>query len=89
MTLYGRPGCHLCEVALFQLRALQQTIPLHIDSVSIAGDEELERRFMLEIPVVEVAGAVVAQGAIDLDAVRAAVLRARLGDAGTFGARGG
>ncbi len=87
VTLYGRPGCHLCEVAMLQLRALQQTIPFHIDYVSIEGDEALERRFMLEIPVVELAGEVVTQGAINLDAVRAAAIVARLGSAGQFPAQ--
>mgnify|MGYP003352660358 CR=1 FL=1 len=27
VTLYGRKGCHLCDVARLQLRALQQTLP--------------------------------------------------------------
>ena len=79
VTLYGRKGCHLCEVARVQLRVLQQTLPFFIDEVSIEGDEELERRFMLEIPVIEVAGEVVTQGAIDLGAVRVAIINARLG----------
>ena len=79
LTLYERKGCHLCDVALLQLRALQQTLPFHIDRVDIEGDDDLERRYMLEIPVIEVAGEVVAQGAIDLGAVRAAIISARLG----------
>ncbi len=79
VTLYSRKGCHLCDVARLQLRALQQTLPFRIVDVGIEGDEDLERRFMLEIPVVEIAGEVVTQGAIDLGAVRAAVINARLG----------
>lgn len=79
VTLYSRKGCHLCDVARLQLRALQQTLPFHIDDVNIEGDEALERRYMLEIPVIEIAGAVVAQGQIDLGAVRAAIINARLG----------
>ena len=87
VTLYGRFGCHLCEVVLLQLRALQHTIPFEIDSVSIEDDEELERRFMLEIPVVEVAGEIVGRGTIDLEAVRAAIIGARLGHAGQLSPR--
>lgn len=79
LTLYTRKGCHLCDVARLQLRALQQTLPFHIDETNIEGDEELERKYMLEIPVIEVAGEVVAQGQIDLGAVRAAIINARLG----------
>ena len=79
VTLYGRKGCHLCDVARLQLRALQQTLPFHIDDVNIEGDEALERRYMLEIPVIAIAGEVVAQGQIDLGVVRAAIINARLG----------
>ncbi len=79
LTLYERKGCHLCAVALLQLRSLQQTIPFFIDRVDIEGAEDLERRFMLEIPVVEVAGEVVSQGTIDLTVIRMAVINARLG----------
>lgn len=85
VTLYLRKGCHLCDVALLQLRALQQTVPFHVDQVSIEGDEELERRYMLEIPVIAVNGEVITQAPIDLAAVRDAVHRARLGDIGLFG----
>ncbi len=79
VTIYERKGCHLCDVALLQLRALQQTLPFHIDRVNIEGDDDLERRYMLEIPVIDVAGAVVTQGQINLNAVRDAVINARLG----------
>ncbi|MFA7250093.1 MAG: glutaredoxin family protein [Dehalococcoidia bacterium] len=84
LTLYGRKGCHLCDVARLQLRALQQTFPFHLDDVSIDGDPELERRYLLEIPVVEVGGTVVAQGAVDIGVVRAALINARLGTLGQY-----
>lgn len=79
VTLYTRKGCHLCDVARLQLRALQQTLPFHIDEVNIEGDEALERKYLLEIPVVEIAGEVVSQGQIDLGVVRPAIINARLG----------
>ena len=87
LTLYERKGCHLCAVALLQLRSLQQTIPFFIDRVDIEGAEDLERRFMLEIPVVEVAGEIVGRGTIDLEAVRVAIIGARLGNAGQLSPR--
>lgn len=80
VTLYERKGCHLCEVALIQLRALTMMFPFQIDRVNIEGDEELERRFMLEIPVIEINGKIVAQGSIDFAAVRQAVIAGRLGN---------
>ena len=85
VTLYARPGCHLCEVARLQLRALQQTFPFRLDEVNIEGDPELERRFLLEIPVVAVAGEVVTTAPIDLERVRRALIDARLGSLGSLG----
>jgi predicted thioredoxin/glutaredoxin len=76
VTLYTRPGCHLCDVAAVQLRALQSSVRFRLASVSIEGDEELERRYLLEIPVVAVDGEVVTQAPVDLEAVRAAVVAA-------------
>ena len=78
VVLYHRKDCHLCGVARALLLSLQRTIPFNLRSRDIEGDEDLERRFLLEVPVVEVAGEVVSSGQIDLDAVRAAVNHARI-----------
>ena len=78
VTLYARPGCHLCDVARLQLRALQRSFPFTLQDVSIESDADLERRFLLEIPVVAVAGEVVTQEPIDLAKVREAVIAATL-----------
>jgi hypothetical protein len=60
LVLYGRPGCHLCDeahellVALLAERAsagLPAPTPVERN---IDGDEELQRRFALTIPVVAV-----------------------------------
>jgi len=82
VTLYTRPGCHLCEVARLQIRALQRTFPFHFEETNIEGDAELERRFLLEIPVVAVAGEVVTQAPIDLARLREAVVAATLASRG-------
>lgn len=78
VVLYTKQGCHLCEVARALLLSLQRTIPFNLQPRDIEGDEDLERRFMLEIPVVEVDGEVVCTGQVDLEAVRAAVNHARI-----------
>jgi hypothetical protein len=85
VTIYRGRGCHLCDVARLQIRALQQTLPCHIEEIDIATDPALERQYLLEIPVVAVAGRVVTQGAIDLGAVRQAILEARLANLGDLG----
>jgi glutaredoxin len=74
VTLYGRPGCHLCAVAVHQLRALQRSIPFRLLEVNIEGDEELERRYLLEIPVVAVNGTDVTTAPVDIEVVRQALL---------------
>ena len=71
VVLYTRPGCHLCDEAWRALDALQVSLAFSLREVDIESDPELERRFMLEIPVIEVDGEVVTQAPVDLDAVRA------------------
>jgi glutaredoxin len=79
VTLYTRPGCHLCEVAKHQLLALGMTHPLRVVEVNIEDDDALEERYGATIPVVSVSGEDVTSVPIDLDAVRQAVLLARRG----------
>ncbi|MDA1010381.1 MAG: glutaredoxin family protein [Chloroflexi bacterium] len=78
VRIYVTADCHLCRVARSKLVALQRTVPFNVESISIDDDDELQRRFAIEVPVVEVDGKVVASGQIDLDAVRAAVNAARI-----------
>lgn len=82
VTLYSRPGCHLCAVARIQLQALRSTFPFQLVEVDIEGDAALERRFLLEIPVVAVGGVVVSSAPIDLDRIREAVIAAQLAGLG-------
>ena len=77
VTLYGAPGCHLCEQARAALEPLRKRLPFALREVDIHSDVELERRWLLEIPVIEVAGVVVTQAPVDLDAVRQALDAAR------------
>jgi glutaredoxin len=79
VTLYTRPGCHLCEVAKHQLQALGMTHPLRVVEVNVEDDDALEARYGAAIPVVAVGGDEVTRAPIDLDAVRQAVLLARRG----------
>ncbi len=56
------------------LRELRGALSFELCEVNIESDPELERRFMLEIPVIEVDGVVVTAAPVDLEAVREAVL---------------
>lgn len=77
VVLYSRPGCHLCARALVALRALRASpgdgLLFELTEVNIEADPELERRFLLEIPVIEVDGAVVTRAPVEMAAVRAAL----------------
>ena len=72
VTLYSRPGCHLCEEAFAEIVAIHEEghrFDLH--EVDIESDELLLRRMLEKIPVVEVDGVVVSELDLDVDAFRA------------------
>jgi hypothetical protein len=56
LTLYSRPGCHLCDDMKAVVRRVARSIPLAIDEIDISGDPALEARYGVEIPVLLVGG---------------------------------
>jgi glutaredoxin len=71
VVLYTRPGCHLCDEARDALAALRGAgARFELREVDIEGDERLLAAYMERIPVVEVAGEVVSELTLDVDAVR-------------------
>ena len=78
VVLYVGEDCHLCQVARHLLMAIQRSLPFTFREVRIASDPDLERRYLLEVPVVSVDGTEVARGQIAVEPVRAALVRARL-----------
>ena len=52
ITLYGRPGCHLCDEAQEVLDRVGEPY----DVVDIESDDELLKRYLERIPVVAVDG---------------------------------
>jgi glutaredoxin len=56
LTVYHAAGCHLCERALAQVRALRDELGFELDEVAIDGDPELEARSREWLPVVELDG---------------------------------
>ena len=56
VVVYHASGCHLCERALGQLRALRDELGFELEDVAIDGDEELEERYREWLPVVELDG---------------------------------
>ena len=56
VTVYHADGCHLCERALAQVRALRDELAFELEEVAIDGDSDLEARYRELIPVVEIDG---------------------------------
>ena len=52
VTLYGRPGCHLCDEAREVLERVRAEAPFELLEIDIEGDDELFKRYLERIPVV-------------------------------------
>jgi glutaredoxin len=72
ITLYTRPGCHLCDEAREAILALGEELPqFELSEVNIEQDEGLLARYLERIPVVAVDGEVVSELELKLDPLRA------------------
>jgi glutaredoxin len=56
VTLYSRPGCHLCDDMKTLVNQVARSIPLSLSVVDISTDPRLERQYGEEIPVLVVDG---------------------------------
>lgn len=56
VTLYSRPGCHLCDEARAVIVAVCEELGEEYTEISIDDDPELLSRFAEEIPVTFVDG---------------------------------
>jgi glutaredoxin len=70
VTIYSRPGCHLCDEMKALVHKVARTIPLTLEDIDIFGDDELEERYGLEIPVLFVAGKRITNGRIREEELR-------------------
>ncbi len=52
LTLFSRPGCHLCELAIEQLEPLCRSAGVAMRVVDIDADDALRERYGLRIPVI-------------------------------------
>ncbi len=81
VTVYVRPGCHLCDDALAALREVALGDPFTLRVVDIEGDDALHRRYLERIPVIALDGEEIADFVLDPDDLRRR-LRARAGAPG-------
>ena len=74
VTLYTRPGCHLCDEAREAILALrEEPPPFELSEVNIDQDDGLLARYLERIPVVAVDGEVVSELELKLDRLRASL----------------
>ena len=75
LTVYVRPGCHLCDEALAAIARLREGREFSLHVVDIEGDPALHARYLERIPVVALDGEELYDFFVD-----EADLRARLTD---------
>lgn len=56
LTLYGKPGCHLCDEARAVVEAARRERDFELVEVDISRDAELQRTHGERIPVLAVDG---------------------------------
>ena len=56
VSLYGRPGCHLCDEARTVLERIRAERPFHLEEIDIESDDALLRRYLERIPVIALDG---------------------------------
>jgi glutaredoxin len=56
VTLYGKPGCHLCDDARVVIQSVRGDVGFQVDEVDITLDPVLANRLGERIPVVEIDG---------------------------------
>ena len=72
VTVYSRPGCHLCDEAIEEIVAIHdEGREFELHEVDIESEELLLRRMLEKIPVVEVDGVVISELSLDANALRA------------------
>jgi glutaredoxin len=70
VTLYSRPGCHLCEEARAAIAPLLREFGAVLREVNIDEDPVLQRRYGWDIPVIFIAGRKAAKHCVDLTQFR-------------------
>jgi thiol-disulfide isomerase/thioredoxin len=89
LTIYSRPGCHLCDDMKTVVSRVARTFPgsIAIDEIDISTDPQLESRYGVEIPVLLLNGRKVAKYRIGEEDLRK-LLADRMGGAGQAGEAG-
>jgi glutaredoxin len=77
VTLYTRPGCHLCEDAKIAIAPLLREFGAVLREVNIENDAVLEERYGWDIPVIFIGARKAAKHRVDVEQVRRQLREAR------------
>ena len=80
VTLYTRPGCHLCDEAKALIGPLLRGAGARLREVNIDADPALRARYDLDVPVIFLGARKVAKHRVDLEQ-----FRRQLNEAGSSG----
>jgi glutaredoxin len=56
ITIYSRPGCHLCDDAENVLESLRKELNFEIEVINIDEDTELIKLYSDQVPVIHIDG---------------------------------
>jgi len=56
VTLYGKPGCHLCDEARAVVQRVRAEHPFELQEVDVSLDPQLNREYGERIPVLALDG---------------------------------
>jgi glutaredoxin len=77
VTLYTRPGCHLCDEAKSQMAPLLAEFGARLREVNIDADPELRELYNLDVPVIFLADRKIAKHRVDPAQFRRQLAEAR------------
>jgi glutaredoxin len=66
VTIYSRPGCHLCEEAKAQIAPLLKEFGARLTEINIDEDPELRARYDYDVPVFFLGARKAAKHSVDL-----------------------
>ncbi|HEX2414261.1 MAG TPA: glutaredoxin family protein [Thermoleophilaceae bacterium] len=70
VTLYGKPGCHLCDDARAVVERVREQRPFELEEVDVSLDPVLHSRYGERIPVVELDGQELSEFFVDEESLR-------------------
>jgi glutaredoxin len=66
VTIYSRPGCHLCEEAKTQIAPLLEEFGARLTEINIDEDSQLRARYDFDVPVIFLGARKAAKHRVDL-----------------------